>query len=295
MTELKRIKELELLLASKNEELLAAQEDIQRANAKIEQVIDRLSKEIFYAQQVYNLLVPTELPKIPGFEFSSKFIASPHSGGDYYEIIENHEKLRFGILLASASGYTMSALFLGVLLKLSAQLSSRKSLLPSDFIQELSKDLKQSISEIDHLSIFYGIVDRRANELHYVSYGDIYASHWQQDEKALSILAAQGPSIDKKWLAGSDTIKQNTISLNPQDRLIVCSKGVYKSQNHMGEDFAHKNIDKIIYSYADQSIHELRNEILFQAEHHRQKQDALSDQSILIMDVKDRVIKLAKS
>ncbi len=296
MNESKRIKELELLLNSKNQELLKANEEIAKTNAKLEFIMDRLNKEIFFAQEIYKLIIPSEIPSIPGFEFSSKFIASSLNGGDYFEIIENQEKLRFGIVLSSATGYMMSSLFLGVLLKYSMQLASRKSILPSDFIYDLANEMKEKIGEKDSLSLFYAIVDRRANELIYLSCGDIYASIWNQEEKKLIEITPSLAPIDKNYLSNNKIqVKNLKLELNPQDRLIVCSKGIYRSQNLNQNEFGTKNLNELIFKNHDQNIHDLRNEILFQAEQFRQKQEPVFDQSVLVMDVKDRVIKLAKS
>jgi sigma-B regulation protein RsbU (phosphoserine phosphatase) len=41
-------------------------------------------------------------------------------------------------------------------------------------------------------------------------------------------------------------------------------------------------------------VHEVRNEILFQAEQHSGKSEPVRDQTVIVTEIKDRVIKLAK-
>jgi sigma-B regulation protein RsbU (phosphoserine phosphatase) len=45
---------------------------------------------------------------------------------------------------------------------------------------------------------------------------------------------------------------------------------------------------------AKNGVHDLRNELLFQAQIKSNLEEPLRDQTVLVIDVKDRVIKLAK-
>jgi sigma-B regulation protein RsbU (phosphoserine phosphatase) len=76
----------------------------------------------------------------------------------------------------------------------------------------------------------------------------------------------------------------HTMSLGARDRLILCTEGVGES------DLLLKSILRAPRS----GVHELRNEILFQAEQHSGKSEPVRDQTVIVTEVKDRVIKLAK-
>ena len=101
-----KIIELEQRLQEKSSLVLIYKEEIQRMNAQIEKLIGRIQQELRVGNKIHELLLPTSIPTIPGFEFSTKFKASAISGGDYFEIIPHEDKFRFGILLSSSSGYT---------------------------------------------------------------------------------------------------------------------------------------------------------------------------------------------
>ena len=53
-------------------------------------------------------------------------------------------------------------------------------------------------------------------------------------------------------------------------------------------------IVKIMTENAKNGVHDLRNELLFQAGRKSKVEEPLRDQTVVVIEVKDRVIKLAK-
>src|ERR1039458_260624 len=100
-----RILQLETLLHQKDHELQNYRDEVNRLNEQLERVIAQISGELKMAHLIQQALVPTEIPNIPGFEFSTKFIAGSETGGDYYDIFELDDRFKFGIILSSSSGY----------------------------------------------------------------------------------------------------------------------------------------------------------------------------------------------
>ncbi|MBO9667523.1 MAG: sigmaB regulation protein RsbU, partial [Bdellovibrio sp.] len=102
-----RISDLEHELAVKEAELHRYRLELTKANTALEKMILQINQELKMAQTLQKYLSPTELPNIQGFEFSTKFLAGTRSGGDYFDIFEHEDKLKFGILISSATGYSL--------------------------------------------------------------------------------------------------------------------------------------------------------------------------------------------
>ncbi|HWU42214.1 MAG TPA: hypothetical protein VN132_02210, partial [Bdellovibrio sp.] len=168
-----RISELEHELAVKEAELHRYRLELSKANAVLEKMIAQINQELKMAQALQKFLSPTELPNIQGFEFSTKFLAGSRSGGDYFDIFEHEDKLKFGILISSATGYTLSSLLLSVIIKISSQIEARRGLEAHKVVALLAKEVVPHIQNQDRASLFYGVVDRRTYELQYCSVGDI--------------------------------------------------------------------------------------------------------------------------
>lgn len=168
-----RIRELEQELGDREKDLGVFRDELARANSQLEKFIKQIGSELRMASLIQKALVPTEFPNIPGFEFSTKFIPSPISGGDYFDIFEHEDKFRFGVVLASSSGYSMSALFLSVLLKMTGQLEARKGTPPDRILDLMGRELVPNISSGDAANVFYAVFDRRSFEMTYSGVGQM--------------------------------------------------------------------------------------------------------------------------
>jgi len=289
----KRIQELENELKDKNSELAEYRRQLSRANAAVEKMISNMDYEIKMAGLIQKLLSPTEIPHISGVEFSSKFLAGEERGGDYFDIFEHEDRLKFGILLAGSSGYTMSALFLSVLIKLSGQIEARKGMEPHKVVEGIARELLPHIQGNDTASLFYGVVDRRNFELKYCSVGHINAilQVFGEPKGGAQWLAPSAPPFSAQFNAQPLT---DSIHLGPRDRLILCSEGVSEAENAERESFGRDRILEAVLKSPKTGVHELRNEILFSVEQFSKISMPRRDRTVVITEIKDKVIKLAK-
>nr|BFD65631.1 hypothetical protein HAGR004_06530 [Bdellovibrio sp. HAGR004] len=285
-----RISELEHELAVKEAELHRYRLELGKANGALEKMIVQVSQELKLAQSLQKFLSPTELPNVQGFEFSTKFLPGTRSGGDYFDIFEHEDKLKFGILISSASGYSLSSLLLSMIIKISSQIEARRGLEAHKVVALLAKEVVPNIQNEDKASVFYGIVDRRSFEMQYCSVGNIDGFMQVYGQEGLVELLPTGPSLSKDF---NTEPQSRVIQLNPRDRLILATEGLKMSQNSLGVNWGGHGISEAISRAPKQGVHELRNEVLFANEKYSGKSDPVRDQTLIVTEVKDRVIKLA--
>jgi sigma-B regulation protein RsbU (phosphoserine phosphatase) len=236
-------------------------------------------------------LVPTEIPNIQGFEFSTKFVPSHLRGGDYYDVFEHEDRSRFGIIIASCSGHLMSALLLSVLLKITGRMEARRSADPHVIIKIIADELLPNIATNDSADIFYGMFDRRAFTLNYCRVGDVLALTQDYSSNELRTLKQSAGPLSKDFVPPTES---QSLSLNPRDKLIFCTKGVVESKNLEGQEFGQERLFKAVLESTSRGVHELRNQIFFQLHKFTGGGEPAADRTVVISEVKDRVIKLAK-
>ncbi len=297
-----RVGELEETLRLKDRELQKYRTELTRTNQSLERVIAELSQELKWVSVIQKALSPTAIPNIPGFEFSSKFIPGSQSGGDYFDIFEHDDRLKFGVLMSSSSGYAMSALFLSVLLKLSGRIEAKKGTAPLQALELLASEMKANMQSKDEVQIFYGVVDRRTFDFRYSSLGEMASLLQPAGQDKIVRLAPGGPALKQDFSAKP---LDQTIQLGPRDRLILCSEGVISAPNPAGETFGWDRLQEAILRGArstqksqaatsPSSVHDVRNEILFRLEQFTETSEPLRDLTVIVVEVNDRVIKLAK-
>lgn len=287
-----RIMELEKELQQKEEDLARFRTELVRANATLETLIAQLAQEIRMAHRIQKALAPTAYPNISGIEFSSKFVAGARSGGDYFDIFEHEDKFRFGILVASASGYSMSALLLSVLLKMTGQLEARKGAEPQKMMELMAQELVPNLSEKDQAHLFYGVVDRRSFEMTYSIVGDVPALLYSAGTGQLTQLESSAPPFSAKFDAA---LTGHKIMLNARDRLVLGTEGLVSTRNPANEPFGIERLSKAVLALPKGGVHELRNEILYRLEQFAETPDFNRDVTVVVTEIKDRVIKLAKA
>ncbi len=320
----KRIADLEKVvtiqkdqLLQKEQELVRYREEVQRAHNTLERVIKQMGQELQSMTKLQRALSPTEIPSIPGFEFSTKFSPGSKSGGDYFDIFEHENRLKFGIILSSTSGHSMSALLLSVLIKISSKMEARRGLEPEQMMARLVQELTPQMSEKDLCHVFYGVVDRRDFSLKFSMIGNIDA--FLEDAATHKIQALD--SFYEKGLTKSFNLetKSMQIPLNPKDRLILATEGVRRAianpqvaaaskdvdPNNLapekmesevegkGEEWGRKRLIESILGGSSRSVHDVRNNILFDVERFSNLVEPHRDQTVLVMEVKEKVIKLA--
>ena len=284
-------KELKEIIRQKDLEIQKYRSELSKTNQSLERLAVDLSQELKWVTVIQKALSPTAIPNIPGFEFSTKFVPGNEVGGDYFDIFEHDDRLKFGMLLSSASGYAMSALFLSVLLKLSNRIEAKKGTAPSQALSLLANEMRPNMQPKDEAQIFYGVVDRRTFEFRYSSLGNLTALHQPQGTEKLIRLESSGGSLN---VNSKNQPLEHSILLGPRDRLILCSEGVLSAPNGQGMAFGLEQLQKAILRAPRLGVHDVRNEILFSLEQHTQTSEPLRDITVLVIEVSDRVIKLAK-
>ena len=287
-SEVKKLKQtisiLENELKNKTEEVAIYRQELIKFSKQLDHVMSGVSTDLKYLSEIQKNLAPTELPDIPGFEVSRKFVFGSKSGGDFFDFFEFEDKFRFGLLVASSSGYAMSALFLSFILQYSHILQAKKGVPPEQIMQKIAAELKTTAGEKDLTHAFYAVIDRRDYSLRFCSVGKILGFYLAPN-KPLQILKSSAGPFGQHF---DELLNSAQIELEPKSRFCVMTDGL---SDVLGLD----QIAKILTDHNKSSVHEIRNELLFQASRIAGTTEPLRDQTVVVIDVKDRVIKLAKS
>ena len=292
-----RVTELEEEVRQREADLKRFREELGVANQRLEALVERLHGEFRLAHAIQKALVPTEFPHISGFEFSTKFIPSLKQGGDYFDIFEHQDRLRFGVILSSSSGHSMSALLLNVLLKMTTQLESRRGSEPHQVVHDMYDDVREHLGDGDSSDIFYALVDRRTFEMRYVMLGDLVALH---QNAATGEVRTLGPGVGPLSREFTEPTASSGVFLNPRDRVVLCTRGLSSARNPQGEAYGIERVTRSLLDGPKQGVHELRNHILYEVQRFANADLAeptaiARDQTLVVLEVKDKVIKLAKS
>ena len=287
-----RIGDLERGIGRKDQDLKIYRKELSQANSRIETLVSQGNELLLQSLRVQKFLVPTEFPNIHGFEFSTKFIPSSISGGDYFDIFEHQDKMRFGLFLSSASSYGMSALFLSILMKVTYETGDGNRKSPKKLLIKIFNQMKsEGIQPKDHSSLFYALFDRRKFKMIYCNVGQPIALHYQAAEDRIQLLSGSVESFYCDREISDYKLEDQVVDLNPKDKLVFCSVGFLSLTNSEGQSWGLDQMLSIIKQNVQKGVHDLRNEIFYQSSQF--SKDRPRDLSVIVIEVKERIMKLA--
>jgi len=293
-----KVSDLEQRLESREKELVQYKNQMKTLQGQITQLIEQVSQELNMAHAIYKVLIPTELPNIPGFDFSTKYEPSMISSGDYFEIFDHHEKLKFNVLMASSFGLGTSAMFMSVLLKLIAQVELRKSsevdqilkLIASEFLGSVKQG--GNFDQKAHLCLLQ--IDRRHFELQLASTGDVVA-YWYSDGNVEKISGHEKPLSGQMESEKDFKIHVSKKSIDAGDKLVIASPGMAKALSSDAQSqFESEVMVKLLKDHGSENPHELRHRLFYDLERFTSGREPERDRTLIVMEVQDRVIKLAR-
>jgi sigma-B regulation protein RsbU (phosphoserine phosphatase) len=286
-----RVQELEEEVRAREADLRVFREQLVAVNIQLEKLIGQVAEDLKMAAAIQKVLIPTEFPNIPGFEFSSKFVPSPISGGDYFDIFEHEDRMRFGLVMAASSGYGMSSLLLSVLLKMTSSLEAKRGTAPEQVLLTLGQEMAPSLSDKDSASIFYAVVDRRTLEMHYTNVGRVFGGILRAATGKFERLVSEDDALSAA--TATHPRPRHSLQLEARDRLFLATPGVAAAKSPRGEALGEERVFKAMLAAPRSGVHDWRNELLYQVERHRGEADLPQDVTVMVIEVKDRLIRLA--
>lgn len=285
----KTIKELMQELNLKETLVQEYKKQLSLSDSLILKLTHQVDSDLQTLYRLYENLIPTQLPHIPDCEFSCKFLSSPKGEGkDFYQIIP-FKRRNFGLIMSSCVSHIVSSLLFSSRLKL---ISRTANLQPHDFLLTLSKEINEQQKNIKtdtKIDIFYSIIDQKKYTLSYCSSGSIYSFLYSFNTKKIHDLHPLSSKFNIKQLSD---IKSRKINLNPKDHLILCSPGIVECLNAQGKAFGSDRLKQIIQSVEEPGAHLMRNQILYAVKSFYKDQRINRDQSIFVMEIRDKILRL---
>lgn len=262
---------------------------LKSSNERLKNIVEELDSGFFSIRKIHEKFIPLDLPKLPHFRFSYRIQPAARGvSGDFFDIIPLKDPMKFGILLSSCSSYALAALLMSSLLKSPSPLEEQQT--AEDFLKYLSDKVFLSLPKSEEIHVFYGIVNRRDFTLNYSAAGSFFAGVKSRNG-FLTELSSSSHTVHKE---NKSLFVSHTKALYPGDILVICSPGVLERSNSEGEVFGKSSISSILTQRGDSDVLELRQNILFQVEKFADNMPSHKDQTVLALEVKSRILKLAE-
>ncbi len=215
-------------------------------NARLYQVAvekGRMEQELQMAHQVQASLLRCAMPRIPGWEFASRWRPAREVAGDYYDLILL-DKGQLGLVIADVSGKGMAAALFMALTRSVIRACAGRSSTPADGIAHANRLICADSSGGMFVSLFYGLLDPRSGQLTYVNAGHNPPLLYRSEEDQLTELSPTGVVLGVVEDAHYD---QRTIQLDPGDFILLYTDGVTEATDRQGQEFGEERLRSIVH------------------------------------------------
>ena len=242
----RELEEKNLVLEQKNRELRETHEQLEQAQR---QLIDELEEELQTAHGLQMDLMPTQPPRVPGFDIAGRCLPANHVCGDFFQYLPQDDRL--SICLADVTGHAMEAAipmvrFSGIL---ESEIKSGQSL--EKLFASLNETLCAKFARRTFVCCAMGEIDPAAGRLRLSNSGCPYPYHYRASSRQLAELR-----LDAYPLGACPGIAYRTIEipLESGDRIVFCSDGVIEACDPEGEMFGFARTAELIHRGCQENL-----------------------------------------
>jgi sigma-B regulation protein RsbU (phosphoserine phosphatase) len=244
--------------------LLASQAAVAIENARLYQTIRdneaRIEKELRFAQQVQEALLPTELPKrLKGVDVAARLSPARELGGDLYDFL-SPEPNSFVVAVGDVSGKGVpAALYSAFVGELVRSRTFRRRYAPERFgpagvLASMNTILNERQLESYYCTLCYAVFDLKRRQVVLANSGLPYPIRLRKTDRPADTETApetiELAGVPLGSFPGS-TYDELTLDLQAGDLFVFCSDGVFEANDLLLREFGSARLMKVLEEVRD--------------------------------------------
>lgn len=240
----------------------------------------RLLREVEIASFLQSGLLPTNFPKLDGYEFAAINLPAVGMSGDFYDVIEA-ENGDVGFAVIDIAGKGVPAAMLTAMIRTMIRSQFRSTHNAARVLSMTNRELYDDMSRVDSFATaVFAVLIPKAGLFHYVGAGHTSTLWWQESSCSVTPL----PSVALPLGISEDLeARQQSIALSPGDVLVIYSDGVTESENPEGKVFGEQGLIDVVYATHSAPADKILRAILESANLHRGAKPLGDDLTVLII------------
>ena len=200
-----------------------------------------LESELKTARGIQMSILPGALPAIDGLAVAARFRPTSEVAGDLYDFLEVDGR-GFGVVVADVSGHGVPAALIASMVKVAVASQRDKVTRPAELLSEVNRVLCGNFQR-GFVTATYAWIDSQSGELVVANAGhpDPLLCHGR--EGSVREVGGRGAILGRFADAGYN---QETLSLEPGDRLVLYTDGITEAPNPDGEQFGEERLRALL-------------------------------------------------
>lgn len=222
--------------------------------AAVEQSEQIMQAELAHASEIQQSLLPSDPPRLPGYEFAARNVPCRTVGGDYYDLVPYLDG-RLALIIGDVSGKGMPAALMMSSVQARVEMLAETRPDPACAVSILNRNLAARCPLGTFITFFYAVLDPASGSLAYSNAGHNYPLLLRADG-GVERLAAGGIVLG---LSPSAQYDFKNAQLQPGDLLALYSDGVSEALSTGGDEFGEQGLIDFLNSHRAEACADIVN------------------------------------
>lgn len=226
--------------------IIAAQSAQVVENARLheeEEKYKAMRKQMELASNIQKKLLPSDRPKVEGYNIEGKNVTAKSVGGDYFDYIKIDDD-HWAVCLGDISGKGLPASLLMSNLQAILRSQALHSTSPCDILNFANIQMFRNTSTEKFATVFLGILNTKNHTLTFSNGGHDYPFYLRSDG-SFERLKSNGLPLG---VVEMSDYGEETIEMKPGDGLVIYSDGIIDSINVEEEEFGEQRLEELLLS-----------------------------------------------
>lgn len=208
----------------------------------------RIDLDLTLASDVQQMLLPREMPLVPGLEIDARYMAAQKVGGDFYDVFPL-EGGQLGVAVADVSGKGISASLLMAICRTQLRAIAPHHASPAQVLSALNRALSADVRAGMYVTMTYAVIDAARSRFVFARAGhELPLVGWKRGgEFVQEFVGAEGMPLGLVDAEIFDAVIVDREVPFPRDSLLVLfTDGLTEAPNEDGREFGGARLTDVL-------------------------------------------------
>lgn len=240
---------------------------------------ERLDEEVELAREIQMSTLPTEMPRVPGYDVHGHFVPASRAGGDLFDLVMLDGRLF--VLMGDATGHGFGPALSATQMQAMLRVAFRCGAGLDEAYRHVNNQLEEDLPDDRFITAFMGFLDPGTHTVDYHSGGQAPILHFRADGEKCEWHPPTTFPVGVMDIDEAPPAAQ--LEMAPGDVLVLLSDGIFEYESRQGVQFGTDSVASLLRYHHRLPAAELSRQILNEVFEHGRGVEQDDDITIVLV------------